>query len=94
MALPRDKPGLFDDNVGKPWVGADGGGVKERAVVDLVGIMPEDFGEAAFQAPIFSCSAAGEPPLLRDSEQDRNVFVTVEAVGDEKWNDDDIRRFG
>jgi hypothetical protein len=40
--------GLLDDDVGKPWVGADGRGVEERSIVDLVGITSEDFGGAAF----------------------------------------------
>ena len=35
--------GLFEDNIGEARVGADGAGVKQRAIVDLVRVAAEDF---------------------------------------------------
>ncbi len=84
---------LLDDDIGKTGIGADGRRVEQRATVNPVRIVAKDFASAVAGGQADPGSAAGRPRLQR-SPAIRNVFVTVQSVGDEKRNDNHVWRFG
>ena len=69
---------LVEEDAREKGIGADGARVVEQASADVVGIAAEDLRVAGGDAG---------PGL--DAEEDRDVLVRVEAVGDEEWDDDD-----
>lgn len=80
---------LFDDDAGEEGIGADGAGVIKAAAADGIGVAAEDLGVARTAGPA-QCGAG----LGVDAEEDGDVLVGVEAIGDEEGDDDDVGRRG
>ncbi len=72
---------LIEDDLGKIGFGADGAGVSEVLVSELVGVVPEHF-----------ALARGGAGFGFDTEKDGDVLVGVQSVGDEEGDDDDVRQ--
>src|SRR5262249_596134 len=78
-------------------------GIKKRAIADLVRAAPKDFSGRTQRRAVSTTAlcgtfggrnaiAPGGRPRVGDPEQNRNVLVTVQAVGDEKRDDDYVWR--
>src|SRR5262245_40030 len=73
--------GKLDDDIRDPRIGANGAGIEQRAIIDLV--------RAAEHLSARRFLAQGRS-FIGDSEQNRNVFVAVKPVGNKKRDHDHV----
>ena len=88
-AAVRERGGgrLFDDDLRELRPGADRAGVIQGAAAQVAGVLHEDLAVA-------QAFAGGGGGLGFDAQEDGDVLVAVEAVGDEEGHDDDVGRGG
>src|ERR1700760_4662695 len=67
------------NDLGHQRFGPDGVGIKDLPTVHLIGITAKNF----------LLTGRGRRTGL-NTQKNRDILVTVQAVGDEKWDDDDI----
>ena len=63
--------------------GSDGGAVVEGFVTEVVGVVAEDI-----------AMAGGTAGILFDAQKDGNILIGMQAIGDEKRDDDDLWGWG
>ena len=72
---------MIEDDIGEEGFGADGAGVEQFAAADGVGIFLKDR---------LGVGTGGPWRGIGDAEEDGDIFVGVEAIGDEKGDHDHV----
>src|SRR5215471_4909042 len=86
--------GKLDDDIRNPRIGANGAGIEQRAIIDLVRAATKDLVAVLGDACRAGALAKAGRSFIGDSEQHRNVFVTVKPVGNEERDYDHVRSAG
>ena len=74
---------LVEDDIRQHALGADRGAVIQRLLAKVVRVLAENFALAGCRAN-----------FVFDAEQNRDILEGMQAVRDEKWDDDDVRCWG